>query len=363
MLKKLITLVALSIVPGAGAATAQTIEDMAGQMILMGFAGDGVEDPDTILMRDLIASGRIGGVMYLRRNVRSLEEVSAMNDAFVAARPDVPPLIALDQEGGRINRLSAAVGFAQIPSAQSVGLGSPADAELVYADLARRLSGLGFNVNFGPVVDLNLNPQNPIIGGLERSFDADPDRVAAFGAAFVRGHRAAGMLTALKHFPGHGSSIGDTHEGFVDVTQQWRPEELEPYRVLIGQGMADMVMAAHIYNANMVAGGDIQLPASLSPEWIDGILRANLGFNGVVISDDLGMGAIIQQFDLRETVIRAVRAGNDILLFANFENYRPELADEVHAILVTEAGNDPAFRRRVEESYQRIVALKARLGG
>ncbi|MCW5697464.1 MAG: glycoside hydrolase family 3 protein [Bauldia sp.] len=360
---KLFAAATLALGVATTAAGAQTLDQMAGQMIMVGFEGATVDAADTRLMRDLIEAGTIGGVMYLRRNVQSLDEVAAMNRAFAAAGPGLPPLIALDQEGGRINRLGEAVGFGQIPSAEALGAGTPADAEAIYADLARRLTALGFNVNFGPVVDLDLNPDNPIIGGLERSFGTDPAAVAAFGAAFVNGHHAAGMLTALKHFPGHGSSLGDTHEGFVDVTEVWQPQELEPYRILIRGGLADMVMAAHIYNADYAGDDAVQLPASLSAQWIGGVLRTELGFRGVVISDDLGMGAVQDLFDLRETVIRGVMAGSDILLFANFENYRPGLAAEVHAILMAEAARDPAFAARIAESYGRIAALKARLAG
>lgn len=358
--KSIVALLFLFLTATATTVTAQTLEEMAGQLIVVGFAGETLDDPDTRMIRDYIASGRIGGVMYLRRNVRSLADVLAMNAAFLAAHPDLPPLIALDQEGGFINRLSDAVGFAQIPSAQVMGQGTVYAARLIYADLAQRLSALGFNVNFGPVVDLNLNPENPIIARYERAFGVDPVQVAAFGAAFVEGHRAAGVLTALKHFPGHGSSTGDTHEGFVDVTAVWQPQELAPYRILIDAGLVDMVMAAHIYDARM-ADDDLQLPVSLSPTWIQGVLRGELGFDGVVISDDLGMGAVQSRFDLQQTIVRAVHAGNDILLFANFENYRPELAAEVHAILVAEARRDPAFAARIEESYRRIVTLKQQL--
>jgi beta-N-acetylhexosaminidase len=313
----------------------------------------------SIWLRGKTQGGQIGGVMYLRPNIESLAQVRAMNQTFRAARPWLPPLIALDQEGGQIRRLTEAVGFAEIPSAHSIGQGSVANALAVYGDLAERLAALGFNVNFGPVVDLDLNPDNPIIARYERSFGVDPVRVVQMAEAFVEAHRAAGMGTSLKHFPGHGSSTGDTHDGFVDVTDVWQDVELEPYREMIGNGLADMVMVAHIFNADVANGSDVQLPASLSPEWIEGVLRSDLGFEGVVISDDMEMGAVREQFDLRETVVRAVMAGNDIVLFSNTAEYDPELGATVHAVLVEEARADPAFAARIAESYQRILAYKA----
>lgn len=345
------------------AGLAQSIEDMAGQMVFVGFAGTSTSDPGVRAVRAQIADGRVGGIMYLRTNIASLAQVRAMNKAFLAARPWLPPLIALDQEGGQIRRLTEAVGFAEIPSARVIGQGSVAEAREIYGDLAVRLAALGFNVNFGPVVDLDLNPDNPIIARYERAFGSNPLRVTQMAEAYVEGHRAAGLGTALKHFPGHGSSTGDTHDGFVDVTEVWRDVELEPYRRMIRDGFADMVMVAHIFNADMADGTAVQLPASLSPEWIEGVLRSDLGFEGVVISDDMEMGAVREQFGLRETIVRAVMAGNDILLFSNTAEYDPELGAEVHAILVTEARADPAFARRVEESYRRIVAFKGELGG
>lgn len=343
-------------------AAAQTIEDMAGQMVMVGFTGASIEDAGARAVREQIARGEIGGVMYLRGNAESLAKVRTMNNAFVAARPWLGPFIALDQEGGQIRRLTGAIGFAEIPSAADIGESGVATARTVYADLATRLDAQGFNVNFGPVLDLNLNPDNPIIGRYERSFGTDPDVVAALGEAFVEGHRAAGLATALKHFPGHGSSQGDTHEGFVDVTDVWQDIELAPFRTMIADRMADMVMVAHIFNARYAGGEGVQLPASLSPEWIDGVLRGELGFKGVVISDDMEMSAVRAHFDLRDTIVRAVMAGNDIVLFSNTSEQDPDLGQRIHAVIVEEAKADPAFAARVRESYQRIVALKRRIG-
>lgn len=342
-------------------AAAQSIEEMAGQLVLVGFQGDSVDAAGVAAVREQIAAGQVGSVMFLRVNVESLDAVRAMNAAFLAARPDLPPFTTLDQEGGQINRLSSAVGFGQIPSAEGMTGRPVEEAEAIYADLAQRLSAHGFTVNFGPVVDLNLNRANPIIARYERAFSPDPDIVTAYGSAFVRGHRAAGMATALKHFPGHGSSADDTHDGFVDVTGLWQPEELEPYRRLIADDLVDMIMVAHIFNADYAGEEPLQLPASLSPEWIEGVLRGELGYDGVVISDDMQMGAVRQFFDMRETIVRSVMAGNDILLFSNTADYRPELGAEMHAILVEEAQADPAFAARIEQSYRRIVALKERL--
>lgn len=351
----------LSLLPVAGAYAA-TIEQMAGQMIIIGFQGDSTDSRSVEGLKDALRDGRIGGVMYLKTNVKSLDEVKAMNAAFRAATPDLPPFLTLDQEGGAVERLTAEVGFDEVPNARTVAeTMDPAAAETLYAGMARGLADLGFTVNFGPVADLDLNKSNQIVAKFGRAFSADPETVTAYDAAFVKAHRQQGVLTALKHFPGHGSSTKDSHEGFVDISKSWRKKELEPYKALIAQDLADFIMVGHLYHKDH-SPKDAQLPASLSPDWITGVLREKLGYQGVVISDDLEMGAIREHFSTEETVTMAVRAGMDVLLFSNTAKYRPGLGDEIRGILVAEAEKDPKFARRIEESYGRILALKARIG-
>lgn len=360
LLRNLLVSAALCIM--ALPAAAASLEEMAGQMIVVGFEGKSVEAPGVEAVAEELASGRLGGVMFLKKNVASLAEVRDMNAMFRAASTGLPPFITLDQEGGSVERLTKEVGFAEIPNAATIAArNSPEQAKTIYAGMAQGIAEAGFTVNFGPVADLSSNPNNQIIAKFGRAFSADPAVVAAYDGAFVEAHRAAGLATSLKHFPGHGSSTADSHEGFVDITRSWKPEELEPYRVLIAAGMADMVMVGHLYHADY-ANGDGETPSSLSPRWIDGVLRDELGFDGVVISDDLEMGAIRDHFTLEETVTKAVRAGMDVLLFSNTAKYRPGLSREVLDILLAAAAADPEFAERIEASYERIVALKARLG-
>ncbi len=359
-----IVIIALVLASLTGPVAAASLAEMAGQMVMVGFEGKTVTQAGPrAVVRD-VAAGRIGGVIYLRANVQSLADVRAMNAALLAAAPAaaLPPLIALDQEGGSIERLTRAVGFEEIPSAaRMAATQSPQQAQAIYFSMASSLKDLGFNVNFGPVIDLNINPDNPIIGRYGRSFGVDADHVAQYGASFVLAHRRAGLITTLKHFPGHGSSRADSHEGFVDISNTWQARELEPYRILIGAGLADMVMVGHLYHDRFATPGGPQLPASLSPGWIKGVLRGQLGFKGVVISDDLEMKAIRGRYSLAEAVVLAVEAGTDILLFSNTADYRAGLGGEIVAILVQKGEADPAFAARIEQSYQRILALKSRL--
>lgn len=357
-LLRLAALLAAGWIGLVGPSSAQSLEQMAGQMIVVGFAGDDVDDRGVAAARAEIAEGLLGGVMYLKTNVASLAAVREMNAAFRAASPDLPPLLTLDQEGGMVERLTEAVGFPETPNAATIGKGSPTEARRLYAKMAKGIAQQGFTVNFGPVVDLNRNPDNQVIARFGRAYGRDAATVSTFAAQFVAAHHDAGLLTALKHFPGHGSSTADSHEGFVDITQSWSPTELDPYGALIAEGLVDMIMVGHLYHADYAGAGSSKLPSSLSPDWIDGVLRSKLGFAGVVITDDLEMGAIREHYSLEETVIRAVTAGVDVLLFSNTAKSRPSLAAEVRAILVERAEADPAFRKRVEQSYRRIVALR-----
>ncbi len=341
---------------------AATLEEMAGQMIVIGFDGDSASDASVKAIAEELKSGQLGGVMYLKKNVKSLGQVRDMNAEFRSASPNLPPFITLDQEGGAVERLTEDVGFKEIPRASTIAAeNTPEQAEGIYETMAKNIAALGFTVNFGPVADLNVNPSNPVIAKFGRAFSADPEIVTDYDRAFIEGHHAAGLATALKHFPGHGSSTTDSHEGFVDISATWSETELEPYKALIGEGMVDMVMVGHLFHSDYAEGAE-QTPSSLSKRWIDGVLRTDLGYNGVVISDDLEMGAIRDHFTLEETVVEAVSAGMDILLFSNTGYQRPTLGKEILDILVEHAEADPVFKARIEESYERIVSLKRSLG-
>lgn len=342
------------------AQNAPTISEMAGQMIVVGFTGNTAQDIEALVSK--LERGRAGGVMFLKSNVSSLGAVKAMNTLLRKSTPALPPLIAIDQEGGSVERLTKAVGFDEIPSAQRVAATDSTDqAETLYEGMADGLAALGFNVNFGPVVDLNINPDNPIIARYGRSYGADPEKVIAYARAFIEAHRKAGVLTVLKHYPGHGSSTADSHEGFVDISKTWKPEELEPYRALNQEGLIDMIMVGHLYHEDHGGPDGAHLPATLSPDWIENVLRTQIGYDGVVISDDMEMGAIRSQYSLKQAVTMAVRAGVDILLYANTVDQDPNLMDKIREILVEEAHEDPAFLARIRESYNRIVAMKASL--
>jgi beta-N-acetylhexosaminidase len=332
-----------------------------GQLLLVGFEGQRLE-PDAPLER-LLCGTRVGGVLLFARNVASPEQVAALTrEAAARARAcaGAPLLVAVDAEGGRVMRLGPAAGYAATLSHQALG-----DAnDLAATELeARRIGGLlreaGIAWNLAPVVDVGYNPANPVIVGHERAFSANPRWVTAQARAYLAGMRAAGVLTTLKHFPGHGSSYTDSHAGFVDVSATANPEvELEPYRALIAEGVVDSVMTAHVYNRRL----DDRYPATLSRATIAGLLRGDLGWRGPVVSDDLRMAAIEEQYGLARAAVLALAAGVDILLIADDPLPDGRSAAEVALGAVRRAlarGRlDPA---RVEEALARVAAFKRRL--
>lgn len=338
-----------------------TLAQKIGQMIMVGFKGTDADAPEVQQLIGWLGEGKIGGVMLLGRNVSSPQQVKHLAQLIAAASPGRLPLIAVDQEGGKVQRLSARNGFSNFPSARDVvARGKPDDAEAgVYADMAETVASAGANVNFGPVVDLNSNPDNPVIGALGRSYSAKPKVVSGYATSFLKAHHRRGILVAAKHFPGHGSSDTDSHLGATDISASWTPAELEPFKALIDSG-TDMIMVGHLIHPRFSDAKGI--PATLSRKALTGELREKLGFDGVIITDDLQMGAIHDHWKLKQSVIKAVNAGNDILLYANYLNYDPAIGTKVHAIIVEAVLEGEIDESRIDEAFERIITMKGKLG-
>jgi beta-N-acetylhexosaminidase len=324
------------------------IEKMVGQMIVIGFEGKRSSEAGAKLVMGRIKKGEIGGVVLYARNIDDPMQLEAFTRALHYSIGSNPPLwIMIDQEGGKIQRLNSQKGFSDYPSAKKVGAGTPNAAYATYRDLACELRGYGINFNLAPVVDLDRG--EGVIASDQRGFDSDGQKVAKFAEQFIKAHDSCGILTALKHFPGHGGAIADPHIESASATIQ--TDDLIPFTRLIDSKKARAVMMAHIIDPSE---GD--LPASLSAKQISR-LRA-LGFDGTVISDDLQMGAIARNFDLNQTVALAINAGNDILLFSNMLSYDPEVPDKVLAIVKAAIDSGEIDPRRIIDSYNRIIALK-----
>lgn len=225
--------------------------------------------------------------------------------------------------------------------------------------MAADLAELGFNLNLAPVADLDLNPANPVIGRLGRSFGKDPEQVARYAGAFVDGHREHGVLTALKHWPGHGSSRGDPHFTLADASGGWDAKESQPFAMLLKAVKVDMIMTGHLHH-QVWAEGDGR-PASLSPTAVQHDLRKTLGFGGVVITDDIQMSSAVGNRSLADAIVLALDAGNDIVLIANMLSPRPVAATEAVEAIEQAVARGRLDRRALEASYRRVVALKERL--
>jgi beta-N-acetylhexosaminidase len=339
------------------------LEQQIAQLLLVGFKGDGLLPHSTLAadLRDL----NLGGVILFDRllagrlpdnNIRSAEQTTRLCTQLQDCA-DGELLIAVDQEGGMVSRFKADRGFPVTASAGCLGRATAADTAASAAVTAGMLAGLGISLNLAPVVDLDLERDNPIIGRYERSFSADPAAVCLHAGAWIDAHRQRGILSCLKHFPGHGSSVADSHLGFVDISDSWREEELIPYRNLIGSGKADLVMIGHLFNRRL----DPLLPATLSPAVIGGLLRRDLGFAGIVITDDMQMRAITDRYGLVQACVAALTAGVDVIIVGNNLEYDPLIARKLVTGIMEAVRQGRLSEDRIGEAWQRVRRLKQHL--
>lgn len=341
-----------------------TLEQKIGQMLMVGFHGT-TATADTQICKD-IKKYHVGAVILFDynpvdkskpKNIATKKQLKRLTSQLQACSHDGKLLIAVDQEGGRVQRLKSKYGFyGKFPKASDVIKMDQTQIKSTYTKMSKELKSVGINYDLAPVVDLDINQKNHVIHGLGRSFGKDPKVVARYASTFIDAMHSSGVLTSLKHFPGHGSSEGDTHKGYVDVTNLWDSIELKPYELL--NKKADTVMVAHVFNKRL----DTKYPATLSAKTVDGLLRKKLGFYGVVITDDLQMGAISKKYTLKKTLKLAINAGNDILLIGNQLDPRQvkstkKLVETIHN-LVSEG---KVSKQRIDLSYKRIEQLKERL--
>ncbi len=309
-------------------------------LFCLGF--DGISLPDRV--RHLLKAD-LGGIVLFRRNLQDLPQICRLTRELHAAA-SAPLLLGVDQEGGRVTRLPAP--FLAPPAAATLGV---VDDEALTADLARavgrELKAAGFTWNLAPVLDVHTNPANPVIG--DRAFGRDPARVARLGAAVVRGLAEAGVLATAKHFPGHGETSADSHLTLPESLQsaaRWRTVEFMPFRRAIQAGVP-VLMVAHLFCPAL----DPEAPSSLSHAIITGILREELGYDGVVASDDMEMSAVADRYDLGEAAVRFLEAGGDLILICQ------DAARQEAAVAAVEAA---VRTRRLSEA--RIMASLDRIG-
>lgn len=338
------------------------LESMIGQMIMAGFRGLEIEKVNPKFLEQ-IEKGYLGGVVFFdydvrlkstERNIRSPEQVKKLIGRL-QNHAKIPLFVAVDQEGGKVNRLKSKYGFPASVSAKYLGTLDNLDSTKHYALLnAKTLKELGFNVNFSPDVDVDLNPDNPVIGKYERSYSNNYEIVIKHASAWVAAHDSIGIISTLKHFPGHGSASSDSHLGVTDITDYWREEELLPFKAILQGNYIVAVMTAHVINNKL----DSVYPATLSKKVITNILREDLSFSGIVFSDDLQMKAVNAMYDFNTILKRSIEAGIDILVFGNnleFDEQAPEKAVKAIYEMVQ---NGTISRDRIKRSYDRIMRYK-----
>jgi len=331
-----------------------TLREKIGQMLLFGWSGDTPDESRTVNAHAaaLVDEFAVGGVVLMGRNIGppaqtrgTIAELQAR-----AKAKGLPPLfVAVDQEGGRVQRLGPPH-YPAHPAARAVGeTGDPAQARTVARQIGEGLRDLGFNWNFAPVLDVNNNPRNPVIG--DRAYGDDPALVAAMGAQAVRGFQEdAGILACGKHFPGHGDTDTDSHYALPRIAHnraRLDAVELVPFRAALEAGLA-AVMTSHI----LFPALDAHRPATLSPAILTGLLRGELGFDGLIITDDLEMKGVADGWGSAEAAVRAVQAGADMLLCCHTRETQRAIQQAL--IQAVQAGR--LSEARIDESLARIAA-------
>jgi len=351
----------LTLAPGAAKARESRwrnadLATLVGRTIVLGFIGAAVDSEGADPIEADLVSGRIGGVLFLRHNARTREGVQGLARRFRDAQPN--GWICVDQEGGFVQRLTADMGYTDIPTAGELAAMGREQAQAIFRSAAQELAATGFCLNLAPVADL-FKADNEVIGRWDRAFGSDPQVVAEYCALFIEEMEAAGVACAIKHFPGHGRSSGDSHYGFVDLTETWSFDEVEPFARLIAEDRAHLVMGGHLINRRLDPSGD---PVTLSRPVLNGLLRQAMRYEGAVITDDLDMGAIRDHYTQEQAIIGSLAAGNDLLLISNSANPDPDLPRRAVDWVGAAIERRDLTRERLIEANMRIDQLNGHIG-
>jgi beta-N-acetylhexosaminidase len=329
--------------------SSMSLEEKIGQMLLVGIDGTVLDDQ----AKKMITEDKVGGIILYKNNIQDLKGMISLVNAMKESNSGNPaPLfMSIDQEGGKVSRMPKE--YVSFPSNGKVGTRNDADAaEMMGKLLAREVLSAGFNMNFAPVLDINSNPDNPVIG--DRSFGNSAELVSALGIAEMKGMESEGVVPVVKHFPGHGDTSVDSHLDLPIVNKTadaLAKLEWLPFQAAIKEG-TDAVMVAHILFPKL----DPDKPASLSTKIIGELLRGDMKYQGLVITDDLTMGAIMKNYDLTTAALDTINAGSDILLIAHgYDNEKRVLES-----LLDHVKKGKIQETRIDESVYRILALKAK---
>lgn len=323
------------------------IDEKIGQMLILGIEGYTMDDH----CRKMIDTYHAGGFIILAQNVQSTDQLLSLVNSLKGANSQnsIPLFMSVDQEGGRVDRMPE--GFARFPANSIIGHANDKTVSFdIGSAMAEEIKAFGFNVDFAPVLDINSNPRNPVIG--DRSFGSNPEIVSALGIQTMKGIQSGNIISVVKHFPGHGDTSVDSHLNLPTVNNDLNrlaSFELIPFSEAAKNG-ADGVMIAHI----LLPAIDHDNPASFSKEIVTGILRNQMKFNGVVITDDMTMGAIVKNYNIGDAAVKAINAGCDILLVCHGYDYQEAVFNAVKSAV----GDGTISKERVDESVYRILSLK-----
>lgn len=339
-----------------------SLDIQIGQMIMIGIGKRQNFDSNDSFLYNL-QKGYVGGIILYEKNIDRKTPKSSLKNMVLGYQKNarIPMFVSIDEEGGRVNRLKPKYGFLETRSAANLSkINNPDTTKTYTLNAVNNMYEIGVNLNYAPDVDVAINPDNPVIAKVERSYGATAKEVIPMAKSVIEIHHLMGVGTVLKHFPGHGSSKSDTHYGVADVTDYWQFEELYPYKALLDSGVVDGIMTAHIVNENLDSR---KLPATLSDKIITGILREFLNYDGVVFSDDMQMHAISKQYGFENAVKMAVLAGVDVLMFANnvpgFENVTVK---DLHGYIRKMVEEGEISPERIKISYDRVMKLKQKTG-
>lgn len=331
---------------------ASDLDYKIGQMIIVGFDGNTTHSFGFKKVLKQLKNNEISGILLFSKNIKTKNNLINMNKKLIE-NSSLTPFISIDNEGGMVQRYD----FYQHKSAKEVSKLNLIDAHDEYKKLAYAQKELKINLNFAPCVDLEIN-QDSIIKKKERSYGIEPSIVSKYAEIFIKEHNKLGVATSIKHFPGHGSVSGDTHKGFVDATNTFQESELQPYYHLKKYDKLNMVMVSHIFNSNI----DENYPASLSKKTIKNLLIDEIGFDGIIISDDYDMKAIRDNYSLRDIIVNSINSGINILLFSNnIESKDKNLPKKIRKIIKKEIELGNIKIEDINNSYQKIIRLKRRL--
>ncbi|WP_418187330.1 glycoside hydrolase family 3 N-terminal domain-containing protein [Aliarcobacter lanthieri] len=359
---KVFILLILFVVSSFGQNYSKTdIEKMIAKMVVLGFSGESMSKNSQIY-KDIEFG--LGGVILFDKdpndktkvkNIRNKEQLKKLNNELQSISKQ-KLLISIDQEGGVVQRLKTDMGFVDTLKASEIAQKGEEFAKSSYKALAKDLNDVGINLDFAPVVDLALNKNNKVIVTRGRSFGESSSEVIKYSSIFIDELKKQNIISVLKHFPGHGSSLADSHLGFVDITKTWNKKELEPYKYFINNKKVDMIMTAHVFNENL----DKNYPATLSYNVNTKLLREELKYDGVLITDDLQMSAISKHYDLKTTLRLAINSGVNLLLFAN-QLAKPITLKEIVDTVYSDILSENISLEKIIESNQKIDKLLGKI--